>query len=73
MKIMFYCIPAHGHTNPTLGVVKELIKNGQGIYYYFYENMKKKNENSGAKFISCDKKKNHPYQSGFPDVLQAEN
>lgn len=22
-KIAFFCIPAHGHTNPTLEVVKE--------------------------------------------------
>ena len=29
MKIVFFNIPAHGHTNPTLGVVKELIKNNE--------------------------------------------
>ena len=23
-KIVFFCIPAYGHTNPTLGVVREL-------------------------------------------------
>ena len=22
-KIVFFCIPAYGHTNPTLGVVRE--------------------------------------------------
>ena len=26
-KIVFFCIPAHGHTNPTLPVVKELVEN----------------------------------------------
>ncbi len=24
MKIIWFCIPAHGHTNPTLGLVKAL-------------------------------------------------
>jgi len=30
-RIAFFCIPAHGHTNPTLGVVKELT--GRGVAY----------------------------------------
>ena len=42
MKIVFFNIPAHGHTNPTLGVVKELIKNNHDVYYYSYETMRKK-------------------------------
>ena len=28
MKVVFFNIPAHGHTNPTLGVVKEFLYNG---------------------------------------------
>ena len=55
MKVVFFCIPAHGHTNPTLGVVKELIKNNHEVYYYSYEIMKEKIESTGAKFIACDK------------------
>lgn len=54
MKIVFFCIPAHGHTNPTLGVVKELIKNNNEVYYYSYEIMREKIESTGAKFIPCD-------------------
>ena len=27
-NIVFFCIPAHGHTNPTLGVVQELTAMG---------------------------------------------
>ena len=53
MKVVFFCIPAHGHTNPTLGVVKELIKNNHEVYYYSYEIMKEKIESTGAKFITC--------------------
>ena len=55
MKIVFFNIPAHGHTNPTLGVVKELIKNNHEVYYYSYDCMKEKIESAGAKFISLDK------------------
>mgnify|MGYP003469564245 FL=1 len=55
MKIVFFNIPAHGHTNPTIGVVKELIKNNHDVYYYSYETMRKKIESSGAHFIPCDK------------------
>ena len=55
MKIVFFNIPAHGHTNPTLGIVKELIKNNHEVYYYSYEIMREKIESSGANFIPCDK------------------
>ena len=55
MKIVFFNIPAHGHTNPTLGIIKELIKNKHDVYYYSYENMREKIESSGAHFIPCDK------------------
>ena len=53
-KIVFFCIPAHGHTNPTLGVVRELVSRGHTVWYYSYNSMKDKIESAGAKFISCD-------------------
>ncbi len=53
-KIVFFCIPAHGHTNPTLNVVKELINRGHQVWYYSYELFREKIENTGAKFIPCD-------------------
>ena len=53
-KIVFFCIPAHGHTNPTLGVVKELISRGHEVWYYSYEILRKKIEATGATFVSCD-------------------
>ncbi len=53
-KIVFFNIPAHGHTNPTLGVVKELITRGHQVWYYSYEAMREKIQSSGATFISCD-------------------
>ena len=53
-KIAFVCIPAHGHTNPTLGVVRELVQRGHEVWYYSYETFKEKIEETGAKFIPCD-------------------
>ena len=54
-KIVFFCIPSHGHTNPTLGVVRELIARGHQVWYYSYEPLREKIESTGAQFISCDK------------------
>ena len=54
MKIAWFCIPAHGHTNPTLGVVKELTKAGHQVYYFSFEMFREKIEQAGAVFISCD-------------------
>lgn len=54
-KIAFFCIPAHGHTNPTLEVVRELISRGNEVWYYSYDLLKEKIEATGAKYISCDK------------------
>ncbi len=53
-KIVFFCIPAHGHTNPTLGVVRELVSLGHQVWYYSHNIMRKKIESAGATFISCD-------------------
>ena len=53
-RIVFFCIPAHGHTNPTLGVVKELITRGHQVWYYSYEMLREKIESAGAVFVSCD-------------------
>ncbi|MBR5337054.1 MAG: glucosyltransferase [Lachnospiraceae bacterium] len=54
MRIAWFCIPAHGHTNPTLGLVKALTQAGHEIYYFSFEMFREKIENAGATFISCD-------------------
>ena len=53
-RIVFFCIPAHGHTNPTLGVVKELTSRGHEVLYYSYKPFREKIEAAGAKFLACD-------------------
>ena len=53
-KLVFFCIPAHGHTNPTLAVVRELVRRGHEVRYYSYEPFREKIEAAGAQFIPCD-------------------
>lgn len=54
MKIAWFCIPAHGHTNPTLGVVKEMTQAGHQVIYFSFEQFREKIENAGAVFVPCD-------------------
>lgn len=44
MNIAFFCIPAHGHTNPTLAVVRELTARGHTVRYYTTEAFRAKVE-----------------------------
>ncbi len=53
-RIVFFCIPAHGHTNPTLGVVRELTARGHEVLYYSYEPFQEKIEAAGARFSPCE-------------------
>lgn len=53
-KIVFFNIPAHGHTNPTLAVVEELVQRGHEVWYYSFAEFKEKIQETGAKFIPCD-------------------
>ena len=54
MRIAWFSIPAYGHTNPTIGVVKELVSRGHEVYYYSFNQFKDVIEDAGAQFISCD-------------------
>ncbi len=38
--IVFFCIPAWGHTNPTLGVVRELVQRGHRVVYDSYGSLR---------------------------------
>lgn len=53
-KIVFFCIPAHGHTNPTLPLVQELVRQGHAVFYYSFLPFREKIEAAGATFIGCD-------------------
>ena len=54
MKIAWFCIPAYGHTNPTLGPVRELTSAGHQVYYFSFEMFRDRIEQAGATFIGCD-------------------
>ena len=54
MKIAWFCIPAAGHTNPTLAVVRRLTEAGHAVRYYSFEMFREKIESTGAAFIPVD-------------------
>jgi MGT family glycosyltransferase len=51
-KIIFYSYPGHGHTNPTLIVLKELSKRGYKVIYYSTEEFREKIESAGLEYRS---------------------
>ena len=53
-RIAVFCIPAHGHTNPMLPVVAELVRRGDSVRFYSFSEFREKIEKTGADFISCD-------------------
>ncbi len=53
-KIAFFCIPAHGHTNPMLPVAAELVRRGNAVRFYSFNEFESKISAAGAEFVSCD-------------------
>lgn len=53
-KVSFFCIPAHGHTNPMLPVAAELVERGNTVRFYSFDEFEDKINATGAEFISCD-------------------
>ncbi|MBC2574059.1 MGT family glycosyltransferase [Clostridium beijerinckii] len=74
-KLLFLSIPAHGHINSTLGLVNELVKQGEEITYFCSEDFKEKIEKTGAKFksyrveLSLFKRKHNTSSDMGPDKL----
>lgn len=54
MNIAFFCIPAHGHTNPTLALVRILTERGHRVRYYTTEPFRAAVEAAGAVFVPFD-------------------
>lgn len=59
--IFFFSIPAHGHVNPTLPLVRELTSRGHRIIYYETEEFREKIEAAGAQFVCVE-----PYMPPAP-------
>ncbi len=55
-KVFFFNIPFHGHVNPSLGLVSELIKSGEEVIYYCKESFREKIESTGAVFRAYSSK-----------------
>lgn len=63
-KALFFNIPAHGHINPSLPLVAELVKRGHKISYYATERYRERISRAGAKFF--------PYSSVKDDYFEAK-
>lgn len=47
-KALFFSVPAHGHINPSLPLVAELIRRGHEVIYFTTENYRQRIEATGA-------------------------
>ncbi|HSH05113.1 MAG TPA: macrolide family glycosyltransferase [Anaerolineae bacterium] len=56
--IAYVGLPAHGHTNPSLPVIKELVNRGHTVHYYNAESFRPKITPTGAHF--------HPFPPPMP-------
>ena len=54
MKLAWFCIPAAGHTNPTLEVVRTLTEAGHHVRYYSFQAFREKLEAVGAEVVTID-------------------
>ena len=50
--IAFFGIPGHGHVNPTLPIVAELIRRGHRVSYYNTASFAEKISSTGAQFYA---------------------
>lgn len=53
-RMVFFSIPAYGHTNPTIEVVRQLVQDGNEVIYYSFNEFKERIEAAGARCICCD-------------------
>lgn len=53
-RAAFFCIPAHGHTNPMLPVAAEMVKRGNTVRFYSFDEFEDRIRATGAEYISCN-------------------
>jgi MGT family glycosyltransferase len=49
-RILVFNVPAHGHVNPTLPVVRELVSRGEQVAYYLTDEFEPQIRHTGAEF-----------------------
>ena len=62
-RFIFFSVPAHGHINPTIPLVTELVQRGNEVIYYAMPEFKDKIEKTGARFRAYDF---HRYEQFHP-------
>ncbi len=62
--VFFFSIPAHGHVNPTLPVVRELVSRGHTVFYYEVPEFRERIEAAGAQLADIT-----PYMPPVPDNI----
>ncbi|TVX93546.1 macrolide family glycosyltransferase [Paenibacillus agilis] len=50
-RILYVNVPSEGHVNPTLGLVKQLVENGEEVVYMCTEEYRNKLAQTGAQFL----------------------
>src|SRR5438128_2645119 len=63
--LVFWGFPGHGHVNPSLPLVAELVRHGEQVYYYSLEEFRPAIERTGATFCS--------YGEEFPLATRLQN
>jgi UDP:flavonoid glycosyltransferase YjiC (YdhE family) len=53
-KVLFFNLPAYGHTYPTLPLVAELVRRGEHVIYYSSEAFRSAILEAGATFRGID-------------------
>jgi MGT family glycosyltransferase len=56
-RLAYFSFPAHGHVNPTLPVIRELVRREHNVVYYATEQFRQVIQETGALF--------HPYAAQF--------
>ncbi|PCN42899.1 glycosyl transferase [Brevibacillus laterosporus] len=51
-RVLYVTIPAEGHVNPTLGLVKQLVDNGEEVVYMCSEAYRARLAQTGAQFLA---------------------
>lgn len=70
-KIIFLGSPAHGHLNPTLPLVHELVQRGEQVLYYNQEAFRPQIERAGAAF--CPYPANEVTSERITELMQHGN
>ncbi|NRR04592.1 glycosyl transferase [Brevibacillus sp. RS1.1] len=64
-RVLYVTIPADGHVNPTLGLVKQLVDNGEEVVYMCSEEYRDRLAQTGAQFRAYQKDEQVSRDLGF--------